>query len=103
MTHGALLFPQILTPSTAQQLRDYLETRNRIQDQLSWFEKFWGDIGRLSLGLGVDDDPIIAQALQEVGHHQALHTALEGIVGPDPAIVEISTLTTMLGAQPQGT
>ena len=103
MTHGALLFQEILTPQTAQQLRDYLETRNRIQDQLSWFEKFWGDIGRLSLGLGVDDAPIIAQALQEVGNHQALHTALEAIVGPDPAIVEISTLTTMQGAQPQGT
>jgi hypothetical protein len=102
MTHGAVLFKDILTPQTAQQLRDYLETRNVIQDQLSWFEKFWGNIGRLSLGLGVDDAPIIAQALHEVGNHRGLQTALEGIVGPDPPLVEISTLTTMHGAEPQG-
>lgn len=104
MTHGAVLIRNLLSNETAYQLREYLETRHAIKDKLPWHEKFWGDIGRLSLGLGVDDHPtIIARALQEVGTHEVLRTTLEGIVGPDPAIVEISTLTTLHGAQMQGT
>lgn len=104
MTHGAVLLREILNPDTANELRAYLESRNAIQDQLSWFEKFWEDKGgRLSLGLGMADAPIIAKAMHEVGNHQTLKAVLEGIVGPDPAIVEISTLTTLQGARPQGT
>jgi hypothetical protein len=103
MTHGAVLIPDILTQTTATQLRDYLETRHQMQDQLPWHEKFWAEIGRLSLGLGAGDHPIVAQALQEVGNHPVVKRTVEGILGKDPAIVEISTLTTMHGAQPQGT
>lgn len=103
MTHGAVLIQNLLSKETATELRAYLETRNVIKDELPWHEKFWGDIGRLSLGLGVDDAPIIGRALEEVGSNPTLRTVLEGIVGPDPAIVEISTLTTMHGAKVQGT
>jgi hypothetical protein len=102
MTHGAVLIRNLLQPETATQLRDYLETRHAIKNTLPWHERFWGDIGRLSLGLGVDDDPIVGRALQEVANHKVLQTTLEGIVGPDPAIVEISTLTTLHGARSQG-
>jgi len=101
LTHGAVMIQNLLSKETATELRAYLETRNVIKDQLPWHEKFWGDIGRLSLGLGVDDANIIGQALEEVGSNPTLRTVLEGIVGPDPAIVEISTLTTMHGAEMQ--
>jgi hypothetical protein len=103
MTHGAVLVQDILNTSTATALREYLESRHAIQDELPWHEKMWAEIGRLSLGLGVGDAPIIAQALQEVATHPTLQRTLQGIVGDDPAIVEISTLTTMHGAQEQGT
>ena len=77
----------------------------RIQQDLPWEEKFWAQLGRLSLSLwlGVDDHPIVGQALQVVANHPVVKKSVEGILGTDPAIVEISTLTTMHGAQPQGT
>jgi hypothetical protein len=103
MTHGAVLIPHILTNDTATQLRDYLETRHAIQDRLPWHEKMWGEIGRLALGLGVSDHPIIAQALLEVGTHPVVKATVEGLMGEDPAIVEISTLTASHGAEDQGT
>jgi hypothetical protein len=103
MTHGAVLVQDILNTSTATALREYLESRHAIQDELPWHEKMWAEIGRLSLGLGVGDAPIVAQALREVATHPTLQRTLQGIVGDDPAIVEISTLTTMHGAQEQGT
>eukprot|EP00934_Nitzschia_sp_Nitz4_P008363 Nitzschia sp. Nitz4//scaffold87_size112219//8629//11542//NITZ4_004058-RA/size112219-augustus-gene-0.56-mRNA-1//-1//CDS//3329559321//8353//frame0 len=102
MKHGAILVKDILSNETASELRRYLETRNVIRDQLPWHEMFWGDIDRLALGLGTDDHPAIAKAMEEVGQSETLRRALTGILGPDPAIVEASTLTAMHGCQDQG-
>jgi hypothetical protein len=106
MTHGAVIMPNILSHNTTVKLREYLEQRHDDYVKyhtLPWNELFWdGDYGsRLSLGIGPEDDPIIAQALHEVGHHQQLAETLTAIVGPNPALVEVSTLTTMHGAEHQ--
>ena len=89
--------------TTATDLRAYLESCNVIQHSLSWHEKFWAEMGRLALGLDVADHPIIGQALQEVSNHPVLQKTVEGILGKDPAIVEISTLSAMHGCEAQGT
>eukprot|EP00980_Cylindrotheca_fusiformis_P017555 scaffold5507_cov103-Cylindrotheca_fusiformis.AAC.2 len=103
MKHGAVILPNMLSDETATKLRSYLESRHAIQDQLGWQEKFWTGINRLSLGLGLKDDPSISQALYEIGTNELLQTTLQGIFGtPDAAVVEISTLTTMHGAENQG-
>lgn len=103
MTHGAVILPSVLSRDTATNLRTYLESRHDIQDQLGWQEKFWTGINRLSLGLGLNDDPSIAQAIEEIGNNQQIQTTLQGIFGvQDAAIVEISTLTCLHGAENQG-
>ncbi|CAJ1934728.1 unnamed protein product [Cylindrotheca closterium] len=103
MKHGAVILPQVLTPETATNLRSYLESRHEIQDTLSWQEKFWTGINRLSLGLGFNDDPSIQKAIHEIGHNPMIQATLEGLFGePDAAIVEISTLTSLHGAENQG-
>ena len=104
LRHGALAFTNVLDNTTVQELRAYLSSRHAIRDQLSWNEVMWnGEDGtRLSLGLGTHDHPAITKALQQVGRHAALQAALEGILGPDPAIVEVSTLTSLTGAHSQG-
>ena len=104
MTHGAVMIPNILSQDTAAKLRDYLEGRHEVfkAGKLPFQENFWSEISRLALALGADDDPIVAQALSEVGSNTILKTTLEGILGEDPAIVEISTLSAMHGAPEQG-
>ena len=102
MKHGAVVMKDVLSKDTSIKLREYLETRNAIQDQLSWFEKFWGEIGRLALGLGASDHPIIAQALYEVGTNPIVKKTITGIMGDNPAIVEISTLNAMYQCDDQG-
>jgi hypothetical protein len=106
MTHGAVVLPHVLQTTTAAKLRDYLEGRHEVfhQGKLPWFEKFWdGDNGnRLALGLGPEDSPIIAQAMAEVGQNSQVQKTVEAILGPNPAIVEVSTLSTMSGAEAQG-
>ena len=102
MTHGAVVMKDILSADTAAELRNYLESRHAIKEELPFMENFFDEIGRLSLGLGVSDHPIIGRALEEVGNHRVLKTTIEGILGRDPAIVEISTLTTLYRAGSQG-
>jgi len=102
MEHGAVVFKNVLSEQTATDLRAYLESRNEVRDTLSWHEKFWYEIGRLALGLGAHDNPVITKALHEVGTHAEIKKTIEGILGPDPAIVEISTMTSMHGAGDQG-
>ncbi|KAG7337440.1 hypothetical protein IV203_002703, partial [Nitzschia inconspicua] len=108
MNHGAVVMKNILSQNTSSRLREYLERRHdtfiKNDMVLPWNELFWngGDGSRLSLGIGPEDDPIIAQALHEVGHNRQLEETLTAIVGPNPALVEVSTLTTMHGASHQG-
>jgi hypothetical protein len=108
MTHGAVVMKNILSHNTSATLRQYLEQRHdtfmKNDLKLPWNELFWdgGDGSRLSLGIGPEDDPIIAQALHEVGQNKELEKTLTAILGPNPAIVEVSTLNTMVGATHQG-
>lgn len=108
MTHGAVVMKDILSHSTAQELRSYLETRHHefhSNDlKLPWDELFWdGDGGsRLSLGLGPEDASIVSRAITEVGYNSQLKKTLEATLGKDPAVVEVSTLSTMFDAEAQG-
>jgi hypothetical protein len=106
MTHGAIVQQHILSRNTSTELRQYLEKRHdfyRSTKKLPWNELFWdgGDGNRLSLGIGPEDHPVIARALTEVAQNNQLKATLEAILGPNPAVVEVSTLTTMHGATHQ--
>lgn len=104
LQHGAVAVPQVLSNDTATELRAYLVGKHeeRKLGQLSYNEIFWDEISRMSLGIGTSDHPVLSKALQEVGSSDILKTTLEGIVGPDPAVLEISTLTSLNGAEDQG-
>eukprot|EP00531_Pseudo-nitzschia_arenysensis_P000571 CAMPEP_0116125718 /NCGR_PEP_ID=MMETSP0329-20121206/5957_1 /TAXON_ID=697910 /ORGANISM="Pseudo-nitzschia arenysensis, Strain B593" /LENGTH=1049 /DNA_ID=CAMNT_0003619771 /DNA_START=197 /DNA_END=3346 /DNA_ORIENTATION=+ len=107
MTHGAVVMKDIISHDTAVELRAYLETRHHEFHtnnlELPWDELFWdGDGGtRLSLGLGPEDTSIVARAIAEAGSNPQLKKTLESILGDDPAVVEVSTLSTMFDAEPQ--
>lgn len=108
LTHGAAVLQDVLSHPTARELRSYLETRHHEFHsnnlKLPWDELFWdGDNGsRLSLGLGPEDASIVERAIAEVGANAELKKTVEAIVGEDPAVVEVSTLSTMHDAEPQG-
>ena len=102
MRHGAVVVPGVLQPTTATELRQYLESRHKIQAELPWHEKFFEEEDRLALGLGAGDHPVVTEALRQVGTNPTVRTTVEGILGPDPAVVEISTITSLAGADDQG-
>jgi len=104
LQHGAVAVSDILQHDTAATLRAYLLEKHhqRINGTLGYNEIFWDEISRMSLGIGTRDHPVIAEALEQVGNHEVLQRTLEGILGKDPAILEISTLTSLNGASDQG-
>lgn len=103
LEHGAVAFQNVLNNDTASELRAYLAQKHHEKESLGYNEVMWDEISRLSLGIGTNDHPtVIAEAMQQVGNHPVVKSTLEGILGPDPAIVEISTLTSLNGAEDQG-
>mmetsp|Transcript_10289 Transcript_10289/g.28379 ORF Transcript_10289/g.28379 Transcript_10289/m.28379 type:complete len:831 (-) Transcript_10289:517-3009(-) len=102
LKYGAVTFRELLSNDTITALRTYLDGKHDYRHELPYNENFWHDIGRLSLGLGTEDHESIGQALREIAQHDTLQTTLEGILGPNPALVEISTLTSLNGAEQQG-
>jgi len=61
-----------------------------------------GSRSRVSYGIDATESPIVAQALHEIATHPLLKPMLEGLVGEDPAITEITAITSWLGAKHQG-
>jgi len=102
LSYGAVTMANVLRPDTADELRRYLAQLHERKHDLPYTQVFFNSIDRWSLGLGLEDHPAIGRALREVGRHEVLRTTLEGILGPNPALVELSTLTSMNGAEEQG-
>lgn len=104
LKHGAVALRDVLDNTTVSELRNYLASRHAIRHTLSWNEVFWdGEYGtRLSLGIGTQDHPAIQKALEQIGSHDLVRRTVQGILGDDPAIVELSTLTSLSGAHDQG-
>lgn len=93
LEHGAIAIPQVLSPKAAGDLRNYLAGKH--EAKLDFNEVFWQEMDRLALVLGTHDDPSVAAALDEIGNNEHLKKALKGIVGDDPVIIEVSTLTSL--------
>ena len=96
--HGASIYPNLLSPATAQQVRDFILAENlKNQDLIYVIE----NKNRWSFGIQVDDHPSIAIALNEILSHKFLVNTLEALVGENPAVIEFTGITSAYGAEEQ--
>ena len=95
--HGVQIYPNILTASTANAVRTFILERNPKEEGFFVI----ANKGRFSFGVDVHSDPSIVQALSEIANHASLVPALEQIIGPDPAIIEFTAITSVFGAEAQ--
>jgi len=97
LKHGVSLYSGLISNETAKAARDYVLERNQIEK--GWFvienEK------RYSFGVDVNSHPSIQQALKEISQNKNLQAALNKIVGPNPAVVEFTSITSLYGAADQ--
>ena len=90
------MYPDLLTADTAIKLRQFVLRRNAEltdKDAITVIE----NKQRWSFGIGANEDPSVAEALKEIATHPQLAPALEGIAGHDPAVIEMTAITSAYG------
>ena len=100
MTHGMSLYKNILTKDTSTKLRDWVLERNKSlkkDDEISVIS----NENRWSFYIGANEHPVVTKAIREVATHKVFRQALERIVGKDPAIIEMTAITSAYGAEDQ--
>lgn len=99
LTHGASVWPSLMSTETANQVRQFImENNNKRNDG---FDAVIQPKHRKAWGLSPTLHPSIAKAVREIFDKQQFRDALEAIVGPDPAIVEFTHITSSFGAVEQ--
>ena len=96
--HGATVYPNLLSTETATELRDFILEQNQKKEDMIWVIN---NDNRWSFYLRVDQHPSVAKALKEILNKPFLADALEEITGPNPAVIEFTTITSAYGAAGQ--
>lgn len=98
--HGMAVFPNVISPESAAQMRDFVIRKNRA---LSEDEAIWliANENRWSFAIGADQDPSVPPVLKEIAESAFLQATMEGLMGEDPAIVEFTAITSAYGATDQ--
>jgi hypothetical protein len=101
MTHGMGIFPSLISLQTASALRSYILKRNM---ELTTDEYIPLDAprNRWSFGIHANEHTSVADALMQLSHDDLLKSTLEGLLGKDPAVVEITAISVAPGADAQG-
>jgi hypothetical protein len=100
LRHGGVVVPQILTPFTVQKLREHVVKRNANLEQVEKIPLSQGK-NRLSFAIDASEDPIVSQALHEIATHPLLQPMMEKLLGKDPAVAEITSITNYYGCPDQ--
>jgi hypothetical protein len=94
------LYKNILSKDTATHLREWVLQRNKA---LKEEEEIYviGNENRWSFYIGANEGSIVSKAIHEVAKHKVFRPALEKIVGKNPAIIEMTAITSAYGAEDQ--
>ena len=99
LLHGFSLFPQVLSPQTRDDLRDYIRERNKdIKPEESLY--VIAGKNRFSFGLPTTE-PVVRRAVRELAEPGLFRETLEKVVGPNPALMEMTVITSTYGAKNQ--
>lgn len=100
LTHGMSIYRNILKQETAAELREWVLERNKSmkkKDEIGVIS----NTNRWSFYIGANDHPSVTKAIYEVATHPVFRPALEKIVGSNPAIIEMTAITSAYGAEDQ--
>jgi hypothetical protein len=96
LKHGFTVFRQALQPETSKILRDYVVSRNY---NLTEQEAIYVIENKNRYSFGLDTEvPTVAAAMKELTTHKLLRDSVEKILGPDPALIEMTAITIAYGA-----
>eukprot|EP00538_Stauroneis_constricta_P000442 CAMPEP_0119555242 /NCGR_PEP_ID=MMETSP1352-20130426/7519_1 /TAXON_ID=265584 /ORGANISM="Stauroneis constricta, Strain CCMP1120" /LENGTH=935 /DNA_ID=CAMNT_0007601979 /DNA_START=28 /DNA_END=2835 /DNA_ORIENTATION=- len=97
LKHGVSIFQNILSEETASGLREFIIEQNQIQD--GWY--VINNQNRYSWGIDISMHPLFHQAFKEMSQNEQFITSIQKVVGPNPAIIEFTAITSTYGAKDQ--
>ena len=98
--HGMSMYKSILQDETADELRTWILERNKSLKEKDEIGVISNE-NRWSFFIGANDKPVVSKALNEIATHPVFRPALEKIVGKNPAIIEMTAITSAYGAADQ--
>jgi hypothetical protein len=99
LKHGFSVFPNVLSRETAAELRKYVISRNKNLTESESLTVI-GNKRRFSFYLDTRE-PSVARATRELASNAPLSAALQKILGPDPALIELTLITSTFRALDQ--
>ncbi|GKY98893.1 hypothetical protein MPSEU_000845200 [Mayamaea pseudoterrestris] len=101
MTHGAMIFPDLLSPDEATDLRNYIQQRNAQVTEAEAYPVSQGE-HRISYGIEPTEDAAVAHAVKMITINPTFRSMITTILGDyDPASAEITAITCSYGCPPQ--
>uniref|UniRef100_A0A7S4RAX8 Uncharacterized protein n=1 Tax=Ditylum brightwellii TaxID=49249 RepID=A0A7S4RAX8_9STRA len=102
LKHGVAAYRNVLSEDTATDLRSWVMEKNKNHDitETYWFGVQTGK-HREVLYPSAASHPSLIAALKELTSHALLVDTLEQLLGPNPAVFELSFITSYYGAAPQ--
>ncbi|KAG7363319.1 hypothetical protein IV203_026679 [Nitzschia inconspicua] len=97
LRHGVSVYPNLVTNHTAKILRDWIVEENKVQE--GWY--VIENENRWSWGIDMTMHPSLHTFWQELAANEKLLSGLEEIIGPNPAIIEFTAITSAFGATDQ--
>lgn len=94
LLHGFSIFQGVLTEDVMHDLRTYVDAKNRKLTEEESIFVIEGD-NRFSFGLGTEE-PCVALAVKQLATNMG--PALEKVLGKNPALIEMTAITSSYGA-----
>ena len=103
MRHGASIFPGVVHPDSASDMRDYIvgKNRNSLDEADPDYIGLIGQEHRWSFRLGMNEHPSIPPVMAQIASHPTLRSALDELVGDHPALMELTVITVGYGGSDQ--
>jgi hypothetical protein len=96
LKHGFTFVENVLSRETMTELRNHIHWKNHHDKNLFVISSNH----RFNILLGTEE-PSVRNALEEVANHKQFRMALEAILGPNPAMVEMTAISSSAGAEAQ--
>jgi hypothetical protein len=96
MEHGFTVIQNVISDGTMTALRDLIDYKNHHEESMYVIE----GKHRFSIMFGTEDK-IVRDALEEIANHRQFRDTLEAIMGPDPAMIEMTAISSSAGAVAQ--
>lgn len=101
MTHGAVMIPNLLSPDLIQELRKFVVAKNAaVKGTPAEYPVSQGK-RRISYGIEAAEDVAVSNTLKHLHDNPKLKKLLEGLVGYNPSLTEITAITAYEGCPPQ--